>query len=446
MKILRIIGDGFLWLEPFWIALLAPSLLLRDLLWDPWVHPWLILALFAFWPFRLLFTGRLAPATPVTWPAFCLLLWTPVGLINAINWERSWHAVGFIAFGVALFFALLNWPPVQRWPWLIAAFLGMGGIGLALLGPMILPRLPQEFFIFSEDLARSKPTDFFNAGETINPNILAGALLLPIPLLMALALRFDIARQRWLPPLLLLPTSLILAALLLAQSRGAYLAAFLSLLLVITLRWPWAGVISLIGSIAAGSVLSLEGVVLLMEAIGSDGSVTSMSGRWEIWTRAVQAIGDFALTGIGIDSFEYVIPALYPYVEIHTPIPHAHNLLLQVGVDLGLPGLLFYCWLWGAALWIFIAVLRTSGVLPDSEEINQHHRRGRRRSLHRQAVLRLALASGALCAIVAMVVHGMVDAVTWGTKLAFLSWLLLALAGALYLQAQQSDDDPQFDL
>ena len=45
-----------------------------------------------------------------------------------------------------------------------------------------------------------------------------------------------------------------------------------------------------------------------------------------------------------------------------------------------------------------------------------------------------------------MVVHGMVDAVTWGTKLAFLSWLLLALAGALYLQAQQNDDDPQFDL
>jgi hypothetical protein len=110
------------------------------------------------------------------------------------------------------------------------------------------------------------------------------------------------------------------------------------------------------------------------------------------------------------------------------------------------PGLLFYCWLWGAALWIFIAVLRTGGVLPDSEEINQHHRRGRRRALHRQAALRLALASGGLCAIVAMVVHGMVDAVTWGTKLAFLSWLLLALAGALYLQAQQSDDDPQFDL
>lgn len=445
-NIVRRIGYGFLWLEPFWIAVLAPSLLLRDLLWDPWVHPWLILALFAFWPFRLLFTGRLAPATPVTWPAFCLLAWIPVGLVNVFEWERAWHAIGYIVLGGALFFALLNWPPAQRRPWLIAALLGIGGIGLALLGPMILPSLPQEFFLFSEDLARSKPADLFNAGETINPNVLAGGLLLPIPLLMALALRFDMARWRWLPPFLLLPTMLVLAGLLLAQSRGAYLAVILSLLLVVTLRWPWAGVIFLIGAIAAGTVLSMEGVVLLAEAIGSQGSITSWSGRWEIWERAVQAIGDFALTGIGIDAFEQVIPALYPYVEIHSPISHAHNLFLQVGVDLGAPGLFFYCWLWGAALWIFIATLRQGGALAVAGETGPKQRRGRRRHLHRQSALRLALAAGGLCAIVAMFIHGLVDAVTWSTKLAFLSWLLLALAGALYLQEYQIADESAFDL
>jgi O-antigen ligase len=185
----------------------------------------------------------------------------------------------------------------------------------------------------------------------------------------------------------------------------------------------------------------MEGVVLLLEAIGSDGSVTSLSGRWEIWTRAGQAIVDFALTGIGFDSFALVIPALYPYVEIRSLVPHAHNLFLQVGVDLGAPGLLFYCWLWGAALWSFITVLRNGGALPIAEEATSHHRRGRRRMLHRQAALRQALAAGGLCATVAMFVHGMVDAVTWGTKLAFFSWLLLALAGALYVQEQQIDDE-----
>lgn len=445
MNMLSRIGYGFLWLEPVWLALLAPSLLIRDLFWDPWVHPWLILALFLFWPFRLLLTGRLAPATPVTWPALCLLVWTPIGLINAPDWEHSWHAIGFVALGVALLFALLNWPPTQRSPWLIAAFLGLAGVGLALLGPMILRNLPQEFLVFSEDLAKSKPSDLFNASETINPNVLAGGLLLPIPLLTALALRFDLARYRWLPLLLLAPVLLMLGTLFLAQSRGGYLAIALSLLLVLTLRWPWAGLIFLIGGIAAGSVLSVEGVVLLIEAIGSDGSVTSISGRWQIWTRALQAIHDFPLFGIGIDSFEKVIPALYPYVELHGRIPHAHNLLLQVGVDLGLPGLLLYCWLWGGAIWILLTVLRQGGELPAAVETKTMRRRGQRRHHRRQSALRLALATGALGATFAMFVHGLVDAVTWGTKLAFLSWLLLALAGALYSQEHQPDYEPTID-
>lgn len=438
MTFVRNLGQALLWVEPLWIILLAPSLLIRDLLWDAWLHPWLILALFLFWPLRLLIMRRLAPATPLTWPALGLLVWTPIGLVNSLDWERSWHAIGFVALGVALLYALLNWPPTQRRPWLLALFLGSCGVGLALLGPMILPDIPQEFFIFSSELAQSQAVDLFGTGETINPNVLAGGLLLPIPPLLALALRVDWAQRRWLPPFLLLPACLILAILLLAQSRGAYLAAAVSLILVLTLRWRWFGLIFLVGAIAAGSVLSLDGVVLLVEAIGSDGSITSLSGRNEIWVRAVQAIGDFALTGIGIGTFDLVIPTLYPYVEIQAVIEHAHNLFLQVGVDLGLPGLFFYMWLWGAAAWIFIRILGQGGQwapATDAAATRRSARQSRRRH-HRQAALRWALAAGGLAALVAMFLHGLVDAVTWGTKLAFLPWLLLALAGLLDQQEQ----------
>ncbi|MCE7979628.1 MAG: O-antigen ligase domain-containing protein [Caldilinea sp. CFX5] len=448
MKLLLKMGHSFLWLEPLWVALLAPSLLLRDLLWDPWVHPWLILALFLFWPFRLLLTKRLGPPTPITWPALCLLLWTPIGLVNAVQWERSWHAIGFVAFGIALLFALLNWPPTQQRPWLMAALLSLAGLALAILGPMILRRLPQEFLRFSEELARSKPADLFNAGETINANVLAGGLLLPIPLLTALALRCDLARRRWLPPLLLLPTALLLATLLLAQSRGAYVAVALSLLLVLILRWRWAGLIVLVGAIAAGTVLSLDGLGALAATVSNEGSIGSLSGRWEIWGRTLQAIADFALTGIGIGSFDLVIPHLYPYVEVRNVIPHAHNLLLQVAVDLGLPGLLFYGWLWGAVFWIFSTILWHGGALTPDVEPTSLRRRDQRKELRRQrrqAALRWALAAGGLGATVAMFFHGLIDAVTWGTKLAFLPWLLVALAGALAYQAHQPMDEPTFD-
>jgi len=432
-----------LWVEPFWIVALAPSLLFRDLLWDPWLHPWLILSLFLFWPLRLLVMRRIAPPSPLVWPALLLLLWTPIGLLNSVDWERSWHAIGFVALGIALLFAFLNWPPAARYPWLIAAMLGMIGIGLALLGPAILPNIPQEFFFFSEDLAKSKPADFFNAGETINPNVLAGGLLLPIPVLAALALCFNWAKRRWVPPLLLVPALLILGTLLLAQSRGAYLAVTLSLILVLTLRWPWAGLIILISGVAVGGVLSLDGVLLFAEAIGSGGSITSLSGRWEVWDRSLQAFGDFVLTGIGIGTFDLVVPMLYPYVEIPNTIPHAHNLFLQVGVDLGLPGMLLYLWLFGGVCWIFIDVLRNKGqldVMDANASGSRHERRSQRHQARRQAALRWALAVGGLASLVAMLMHGLVDAVMWGTKLSFIAWLLFALAGALYTQEHQNSE------
>ena len=49
----------------------------------------------------------------------------------------------------------------------------------------------------------------------------------------------------------------------------------------------------------------------------------------------------------------------------------------------------------------------------------------------------LALTAGALAAIVGILVHGMLDAVTWGTKLAFLPWLMLAIIQLTTTEQQQ---------
>src|SRR4051812_49212764 len=43
-----------LWLEPIWIALLAPSLLFPGRFWVAASQPTLVLLLFLFWPLRLL--------------------------------------------------------------------------------------------------------------------------------------------------------------------------------------------------------------------------------------------------------------------------------------------------------------------------------------------------------------------------------------------------------
>ena len=439
-----------LWLEPLWIVLVAPSILLRDFLWDPWVQPWIVAALFLFWPLRWWHTRRLVPPTPMNRPLALLLLWLPVTLWASNDTERSWAALGYLVLGIALYLALLNWPPTQHYPCLLVAAIGAIGLALAMTGPALLASIPTKIFIFSDELMQSKPVDLFGSGETINSNVLAGALLLPSLVLGALGLRWDWRPAGWvgwiLPPLLGAAASFMLATLLLTQSRGAYLAVLVGMLLLLLLRWPRAWIVLAVATVAALSVLAWEGATFSAQAIDGGDSAASLSGRAEIWQYAFYALLNFPLTGIGIGTFDQVMPLLFPDVENfsrHT-ISHAHNLVLQVGLDLGLPGLLAYGWLIMCAFQILINTLRLRGAEPSTaepllEETRHHHRRVSSRQKRRSA-LRWTLAAGLLAGLVGMLVHGMVDAVLWDTRMAIIPWLLLALTALLSLSPGKASE------
>ena len=411
------------------------------------MRPLLIAALFLFWPLRLVLTRRLAPSTPLNWPIFLLLLWSPVGVWASQYQDRSWEALGYLVLGIAFYFALLNWPLTQRYPLLIVAGLGVVGLALAATGPALLANIPEKLFTFSDDFAKSQPVALFGLGETINSNVLAGTLLLPVCLLTALALQprwLKKGAARWWAPLLLgLTTIGIVAALLLTQSRGAYLALAIGMLLLLVLRWPRIGIAVAIAGIAALVVLVGDG---LMETFNNDSAITTTSGRMEVWQRALYTLRDFPFTGLGIGAFGLVIPQLYPYEQISNGpdiIPHAHNLFLQVGVDLGIPGLLLYLWLWVSTLANLIKLLRKQGNFDQGEEDldeikNAHLRHHLKRQFHRSVKLRWALAAGLLATFVSLFIHGMVDAITWGTKVAFLPWLLFALTALLMEQQATS--------
>jgi putative inorganic carbon (HCO3(-)) transporter len=86
-------------------------------------------------------------------------------------------------------------------------------------------------------------------------------------------------------------------------------------------------------------------------------------------------------------------------------IGHAHNLFLQVGIDLGLPGLI-----------AFLALLINTFTLLA------------RALQRREAALDWALAAGSAGGLTAMLVNGIFDAPVWGTRPAFVPWLLVALS------------------
>jgi putative inorganic carbon (HCO3(-)) transporter len=123
---------------------------------------------------------------------------------------------------------------------------------------------------------------------------------------------------------------------------------------------------------------------------------------------------DFPFTGIGMGTFRQVANAMYPFFLAgpDADIPHAHNLLLQVAVDQGLPGLI---------MWLALLLLVICGAW-------SVYRRGQRAGDRWLA----ALGAGLLCSQAALLVHGLLDATLWGTRPAVLLWAVWGLAMAAW--------------
>ncbi|MFN8489845.1 MAG: O-antigen ligase family protein [Caldilineaceae bacterium] len=412
-----------------------------------------MIALFLYWPFRWYrhykkpTAGlRIIPTSPIvhsplTVPLLLLVFWLPVTLWSSDDRNISWMAIGYLLFGLTLFVALVHWSPVQRQPAWVAWFLLLGGAGLAIIAPPFVAWKP-EFRLFHLPLYNKLQAIHINIGETIHANVLAGVLVIVLPLLLALLLhgastgKIGAAGQSRtqinLSPLMLknafvhqssmiyqfcftLLFLLILGVLVLTQSRGGYLAIVIALPVVLLLRWPRLLYAIPIGLLIAFLIVHQVGIQTILNQLSTDGSLGGWDGRLDIWTQSFNALHDFAFTGIGIGTFTLIIPLLYPLHVSIEGYPHAHNLFLQIGVDMGLPGLIAYLALWINLFVMLITVLRT----------------------RHATSLQRTLAIGATGSLTAMLVHGLLDAVTWGTKLAFIPWLLFALITLLFLDVEK---------
>ena len=376
----------------------------------PGSFQWLaVVAAFLFWPIRKVVTGRFSLPTPINLCVLLLLLWLPVTVWASVDQARSWEVAGYIVFGIALGAALVNWTFTQRAPQWVAWILLAIGVLLVLLGPLLIVD-PGRNVAFLAPVQQVGGPLIRRLGETINPNILASALAVTFPLAAALSLRWDWTPRRWLPPLCGLLAIGIAALTALAASRSNLLAMAAVVPLLLILRWP--RLIFLVCRLLIAAILfSYVGGPALLDQLVAGPATGGFAERVEIWQRALYAIQDFPFTGSGLGAFDRVIPLLYPYFLISpaADIPHAHNLFLQVGVDMGLPGLIAF-----TALLICLFVM----LIPALRRRNQP--------------LHWTLAAGALGALVTLLVGGIFDVANWGVKLAFVDWLVVALVVLLH--------------
>lgn len=371
-----------------------------------------------FWLVRRAARGHFTRRTLADLPVLVLVLLLPVTLCVTIQPEKTLPQVLRLLSGTGLYYALVNWADRPARLRLAAWGLILAGAVLALAAPLTVSWNSEKFAFIPAGFYEHFPPLIT---DTANPNVMAGSLVILLPLAAGLILfswRICSRFQRF----LLCACALLMAGVLvLTQSRGALLGMAASLAVLAGLRWRRGWLLLPAGagaSLAAAFVLGLDRALQFLSGATSLGG---WEGRVEVWSRAAAMIRDFPLSGIGMGTFTQVADRLYPFFQYRAgTVEHAHNLFLQVAVDLGLPGLL---------AWLAVLVLSFLAGW-ETYRVGKGNFWGPGSASSTQVPVLLAgLGAGLLAAQSALVVHGLLDAVTWGmVRPAPLVWALWGLA------------------
>ena len=390
---------------------------------------WLPLTIFialAFWPLRWWLTRRLSVRTPIDLSIVLLVLMIPVTLWATALPERTTVQVLRLAVGICLFYALVNWASAD----LARLRLLVSGLGLVLLllvaiAPFGVEWLNTKYPVIPLSIYERLP---LLLEDPANPNVFAGIMVALIPVILSILL-FTWRRLKWhqrLPGSLAVGLSIMVV--IFTQSRGAWLALGAAAAGLVMLRWRWGWVV-LSGLVGIFILLVMfSGSEGMVAALAGEGRLGSLEGRLEVWSRAVYMIQDFPLTGVGMGTYMEVTDLLYPlFLFVPGTIEHAHNLFLQLAVDLGIPGAVG----WISILLVVIVVswrIYKVGLIWEDQWV-------------------AGLGAGLLCSQVVLVTHGLVDAVTWGmvrpAPLVWAVWGLAAGGAGLFLK-RAAGDQPGF--
>lgn len=408
------------------IVMLAAAALLWSTALPAWASVAVVAGLAIAFLARAAVTGQIAGHTPADWPLLAMLLLLPVGLWAspdlAVTLPRSYALIAAAAFFWAA--AALSdhpWLRFSGWALLLA------GLAMALAVIAATPLTGSGIGAFAamqrllDPLAQAirGPLPFLHATR-FNPNL--SGQLLAVFLAPAVALALVGAGNAPGGRLLRLAAaglSLLLGLLLLlTQSRGALLGVAVALpvmTLLASRRWLalWLplGLAALGGGVLLLRQSSQIPAALSAALLADGGGVTATAqGRAELWSRALYLMQDFPFTGVGLGMPQRVIDLLYPLFTVVSGSQwlHVHNTYLQIGSEMGIPGLI--------ALAALLLALGAALV---------------RQARRRPAGGYRGLALGLLGSLIVFAVHGLVDAPLASPKLMVLFFGLMGLMAAV---------------
>jgi putative inorganic carbon (HCO3(-)) transporter len=373
-----------------------------------WAGPWSVVGLgviLALWLARRAATGRLTAPSGMDVPIALLGALALVGLAVSPDPSLSLPALCRLVLGCALFYGLVNGLTGGQAARRTILLLSIGGTALALVALVATDWSGVRFFPLP--LYRLLPALPLDIGdrELFNPRIVGMALSMLIPLPLAAALFL----QRGWGRLLAVGAALTMTGVwLLTQSIQAALGLVVGLLVLAAWRSRWLLVapLLLLIVVVGGALCTLDLRQTAATLLSTDNPLgLAVVLRLDMWGRALAMLRDLPYTGIGLDAFPLVQSQFYPGLLLG-PEPHAHNLYLQVALDLGLPGLTVLLWL------LALAGGRVARAW-----------RGPLRPEWR------ALLAGASASLAVFLASGLLDTI-WTAKPVILFWIFLGIAAA----------------
>jgi len=250
-------------------------------------------------------------------------------------------------------------------------------------------------------------------GGWINANAFGGTAVMVLPFMVGLAVASSrLPGRGHLSGLAIGLTGALvsLSAIWMSRSRTALLATVIMAILL-ALMWRSArrpvAILLVAGAVLFGMNMQMRRVAAprIFEA-GVHSTISNLQARATYWHLAATTIAANPAFGIGISRFHTGPPG----ADGSRPqIAHAHNVFLQVALDVGLVGLIAYAWLFG---W---AVVQTR---------------------HAPTTFADWTVAGAALSIISVHLFGLTDAVALGSKVGLFQWLCAGIVMTAWSQSR----------
>jgi O-antigen ligase len=243
-----------------------------------------------------------------------------------------------------------------------------------------------------------------------NPNVLAEYLVFVIPVVMAFIWTSDrVGRKLAFSGLL----GIILTCLVMTLSRGGWLGLAVAVLIfALAVDRRLFAALMLIALI---SPVFLPSVII--NRIASIGSLEDSSNAYRvtIWVATLRMLKDYWLTGLGL-GLQAFSKVYRDYMIAGTPALHSHNFYLQLGLEMGILGLISF-------LWFAWAELKGAGRIL------------RIKRSPRAAVFAVGIAG----AISGHLFHGLFDHVWFSPRIGLTFWEMAGILAALTASAEAGE-------